>query len=242
MSLRITSIVLLLFPALIFANTGNNKTLKINQLSDNVYQFVSYKVVKPWGLVGASGLVVVNGTDAHLIDTPWTTSATKELIAWIENKGFSFKSAVVTHFHDDSSNDLPLLNDLKVTTYATTLTNQLLKSEQKQTSKIEIPIDSAYQIEDVMEVFYPGAGHSKDNIVVWLPEQKVLFGGCFVKSLRSKSLGYIGDASIGEWSESIDNVLKRYPDVQLVVPGHGKVGNISLLTHTQNLLDAVNER
>ena len=229
-----------LLPVLAFANSDNNK-LRVTQLSEGVYQFVSYKMVKPWGLVGASGLVVVDGKEAHLIDTPWTTEATKELITWIENQGFSLRSAVVTHFHDDSSNDLPLLNNLKVTTYATTLTNQLLKSEQKQTSKIEISTDSAYLIEGVMEAFYPGAGHSKDNIVVWLPEQKILFGGCFVKNLRSKSLGYIGDASIGEWSESIDNVLKRYPDVQVVVPGHGKVGDINLLTHTKNLVATANK-
>lgn len=239
--MRSLVLLLLVFSALIFANTDNNKTLKINQLSDNVYQFVSYKVVKPWGLVGASGLVVVNGTDAHLIDTPWTTAATKELIGWVEAQDLKLKSAVVTHFHDDSSNDLPLLNDLKIKTYATSLTNQLLQSEQKQTSTIEITNDSSHLLEGVMEAFYPGPGHSKDNIVVWLPDEKILFGGCFVKSLRSKSLGYTGDAVVAEWPNSIENVMKQYPDIELVVPGHGKVGDISLLVHTQKLVKAASD-
>lgn len=38
-----------------------------------------------------------------------------------------------------------------------------------------------------------------------------------------------------EWPLSIQKVINRYPDVKLVVPGHGKVGDISLLTHTQKL-------
>ena len=90
-------------------------------------------------------------------------------------------------------------------------------------------------IDGVASVFYPGAGHTEDNVVVWLANEKILFGGCFVKSLQNKNLGNTGDADISEWPNSIQKVLNRYPDVKVVVPGHGKIGNISLLTHTQAL-------
>ncbi|MCG7533179.1 subclass B1 metallo-beta-lactamase [Psychrobium sp. MM17-31] len=231
---------LLLIPSLVFAysqgvNPQQAKNIKIKQLSDNVYQHISYKEVKPWGLVAASGLVVVNGADAHLIDTPWTTDATKELLAWIDAKELTVKSATVTHFHDDASGDLPLLNELKIPTYATTLTNKLLKLDSKQVSTHEITNSEFTLIDGVMEVFYPGAGHTKDNVVVWLPKEKMLFGGCFVKSLGSKHLGYTGDAVIADWPSSVDKVLKRYPAIERVVPGHGKVGDASLLTHTKKL-------
>lgn len=231
---------LLLIPSLVFAhsqgvNPQQTKNLKITQLSDNVYQHISYKEVKPWGLVAASGLVVVNGADAHLIDTPWTTDATKELLVWIDAKELTVKSAIVTHFHDDASGDLPLLNELKIPTYATTLTNKLLKLDNKQVSTHEITNSEFTLVDGVMEAFYPGAGHTKDNVVVWLPREKMLFGGCFVKSLGSKHLGYTGDAVIAGWPSSVDKVLKRYPAIERVVPGHGKVGDVSLLTHTKKL-------
>ena len=119
-------------------HVGGVKNLNIKKLSNNVFQHISFKRVEPWGLVETSGLVVINGTEAHMIDTPWTTQATIELIAWIETKGLTIKSTVVTHFHEDSSNDLTLLNDLKIKTYATSLTNKLLKSNQKETSSDEI--------------------------------------------------------------------------------------------------------
>ncbi|MDF5420511.1 GIM family subclass B1 metallo-beta-lactamase, partial [Vibrio sp. 1262-1] len=61
---------LLLIPSIVFANNEGTKELKLKKLSDNVYQHISYKRVEPWGLIGASGLVVINGTEAHMIDTP----------------------------------------------------------------------------------------------------------------------------------------------------------------------------
>ena len=217
------------------SNDQSVKNLKIKQLSDNVYQHISSQRVEPWGLVEATGLVVVNGTDAHLIDSPWTTQATKELIKWIDGKGLTIKSAVVTHFHEDASNDLPLLNDLNIKTYATSLTNQLLTSKKKEAASNEISTNAFELVDGVMDVFYPGGGHSPDNIVVWMPQEKILFGGCFVRSLRAKSLGNTEDAVISEWSNSIQKVINRYSDIKLVVPGHGKIGDASLLTHTQKL-------
>ncbi|BCE01495.1 VMB family subclass B1 metallo-beta-lactamase [Marinicellulosiphila megalodicopiae] len=225
----------LFIPCIVFANNKITKELKMKKLSDNVYQHISYKKVDPWGLIGASGLVVINGTEAHIIDTPWTTQGTEQLIEWIEVRGLTIKSAVVTHFHEDASGDIPLLNDLKIKTYATTLTNKLLKLNQKEVSSDEISSNTFEFIDGVASVFYPGAGHTEDNIVVWLPNEKILFGGCFVKSLDNKNLGYTGDANISEWPNSMQKVINRYPDAKLVVPGHGKVGDVSLLKHTQEL-------
>jgi len=239
LTMRVTmkSIILLILfiPCIVFANDESIKKLKIKKLSENVYQHISFKKVEPWGEVGVSGLVVINGTEAHMIDTPWTTQATLNLIEWIEAKGLTLKSAVVTHFHEDSSNDLPLLNDLKIKTYATSLTNKLLQLNQKETSNNEILSNTFELVDGVVSVFYPGAGHAEDNTVVWLPKEKILFGGCFVRSLHAKGLGNTEDAIISEWPNSIQKVIDRYSDIKLVVPGHGKVGDISLLTHTQKL-------
>ena len=240
LAIKSTILFILLIPNLVLAhgqssNDQSVKNLKIKQLSDNVYQHISSQRVEPWGLVEATGLVVVNGTDAHLIDSPWTTQATKELIKWIEGKGLTIKSAVVTHFHEDASNDLPLLNDLNIKTYATSLTNQLLISKKRETASNEITTNVFELVDGVMDVFYPGGGHSQDNIVVWMPQEKILFGGCFVRSLGAKSLGNTEDAVIDEWSNSIQKVINRYSDIKLVVPGHGKIGDASLLTHTQKL-------
>jgi len=223
-----------IFSSMAFATKDVPKP-KIIQLADNVYQHISYKKIGSLGMVGASGLVVIDGVNAHIIDTPWTIRDTKKLVAWIASKDLTLKSAVVTHFHKDASGGLSFLNSLKIETYTTPLTNKLLDSKQREKSNNEIQSNEYELLTDKIEVFYPGAGHSHDNIVVWLPEEKILFGGCFVKSINSKGLGYTGHASVKDWPISIQNVINKYPNVDKVVPGHGEIGDISLLRHTAQL-------
>ena len=87
-----------------------------------------------------------------------------------------------------------------------------------------------------IEVYFPGPSHSSDNVVVYFPTRKVLFGGCMIKSLESKNLGFTGDADLAEWPKSVRKVLEKYKDSKIVVPGHGKYGDIRLLHHTLQLL------
>lgn len=69
-----------------------------------------------------------------------------------------------------------------------------------------------------IEVYYPGHGHTKDNIVVWLPNSHILFAGCLIKSLESKTLGYIKEANLDTWPMTAKNLLERYPDAEIVMP------------------------
>jgi len=232
--MKYISTLLLFVPLAVFAH-DKNEQLKITQLSDNVYQHISYKEVGSWGMVAASGLIVVDGINAHIIDTPWTQADTEKLVSWIKSKNLIVKSSVVTHFHADASGGISYLNNQQIKTYATSLTNKLLSQKNKEEASDDIPNDTFELVKDTIEVFYPGGGHTQDNIVVWLPKQEILFGGCFVKSMNSKHLGNMEDAIVKDWPQSIQNVLNKYPNIKIVVPGHGKLGNVSLLKHTAEL-------
>ncbi|WNC72347.1 subclass B1 metallo-beta-lactamase [Thalassotalea psychrophila] len=215
--------------------SASDEQLKITKLADNLYQHISYKNIKPWGMVGASGLIVVDGKNAHIIDTPWTQEETEKLINWIRSKGLIAKSSIVTHFHEDASGGIPFLNKSKIKTYATSQTNNLLNLKHREQSSNEIPSTTFELVKGTIEIYYPGPGHTEDNIVVWLPKSNILFGGCFVKSMNSKNLGNTEDASINKWPASIQKVINKYPNIEIVVPGHGKVGDINLLKHTAKL-------
>ncbi len=232
--MRYIIILCVIFSSIALADEEEHE-LKITKLSNNVYQHISYKKVGSYGMVGASGLVVLDRSNAYIVDTPWTVKDTKKLVAWIASKNLKLKSAVVTHFHKDASGGLSFLNNLKIETYATSLTNELLNSKQREKSNHEITNSEYKLLTDKIEIFYPGAGHSQDNIVVWLPREKILFGGCLVKSIESKGLGYTGNASVEDWPISIQNVINRYPNLEMVVPGHGRIGGRSLLKHTAEL-------
>ena len=125
-------IFILLFSSFLSFANDQAPPLNISQLTENVYLYTSYKKVEPWGMVGANGLVVIDSNEAHIVDTPWTIEGTKELIQWIQSKNLTIKSGIITHFHQDASGGIKFLNDLKIKTYATALTNKLLNSKHRE--------------------------------------------------------------------------------------------------------------
>ena len=95
---------------------------------------------------------------------------------------------------------------------------------------------------ETVEVHFPGPSHTVDNVVVYFPSRRLLFGGCMVKALASRSPGFTGDADMASWPASVRKALARYPDARVVVPGHGRWGDLSLLRHTIELLDDYNRQ
>ena len=86
------------------------------------------------------------------------------------------------------------------------------------------------------ELFYPGAGHTADNVVAYFPAAGVLFGGCLVKSDTATTVGNVADADVDAWPQTVARVRARYPEVDRVVPGHGAVSGPAALTVTEALI------
>jgi metallo-beta-lactamase class B/metallo-beta-lactamase class B GIM len=212
--------------------------LVIKKIEKGVYLHQSFSQVEGFGLVSANGLVIIDEDKAFIIDTPWSEPDTEKLVKWIEKKKLKLVGSISTHSHEDRTAGINWLNAHTIPTYASALTNQILKAEGKDLAIHTIEdMDNSF-FGGYIDTFYPGAGHAIDNIVVWLPQSKILFGGCLVKSIYSKTLGYTGDASIGTWPHSVEKVHLKYPEAKLVIPGHGKYGGIQLLDHTKKLAEA----
>ena len=50
--------------------------------------------------------------------------------------------------------------------------------------------------------FYPGPGHTSDNITVGIDGTDIAFGGCLIKDSKAKSLGNLGDADTEHYAAS----------------------------------------
>lgn len=87
-----------------------------------------------------------------------------------------------------------------------------------------------------VKTYYPGKGHTKDNITVWLPQYKILFGGCLVKSLDTREIVQTPGSYLFNWSKAIKKIEGTYKNKNIVVPGHGDPGDNRLFTHTLDLL------
>lgn len=209
--------------------------LRIEKIAEDVYLHTSFQQVEGYGLVDANGLVVLDGQGAYIIDTPWSERDTAALVAWLRERNYQVKASVSTHFHDDRTAGIAYLNSISVPTYASARTNALLKQNGRALATETFDDAPLWLLDGKVEVFYPGAGHSVDNLVVWLPEQKLLNGGCFVRAATAGTLGNTADAVVSEWAASAERLQRRYPDAQIVIPGHGVPGDVSLLEHTRKL-------
>ena len=61
-----------------------------------------------------------------------------------------------------------------------------------------------------------GRGHTKGDIVVWLPQQKILFSGDLVEA---ESACYAGDAYLADWPRTLERAAALDPE--MLVPGRG---------------------
>ncbi|PMG49112.1 subclass B1 metallo-beta-lactamase [Vibrio lentus] len=235
----------LLNAVIAFSSVADEKSIKplqFEEIKNNVFLVKSYRefvnLQTPGNpvVLDANSLIYIDGTDAYLIDTPWNASNMPQLMEWIESKGFTLKKTVFSHFHEDQTGGLEYLQQHNFETYASGLTNRLLKHDNKKPTNHEFSGDNFVLLENKIEVFYPGAGHSKDNVVVWMPKEKVLVGGCLMRANEVNTIGWVGDADIKKWSGSAQKVLAKYPQTELVVPGHGNVGKgTSIIRHTVDI-------
>lgn len=221
--------------------TNEDKSIVLTELNDNVWAHTSYNDFN--GITyDHNGLIVSTSEGVVLIDTAWDSGGnyqkTEELVKMIE-KHLKKKVvlALITHAHDDSIGGIQALLNQGIDVRSTLLTAELAKEYGYPSPKPTLDVQPVMKVGDtVVEAFYPGEGHSQDNITVWLPQYKILFGGCFIKSLEATNLGNLSDANVEQWDDSVQKVIDKYPDVQTVIPGHGNWGDKSLLFHTIDLI------
>jgi len=91
--------------------------------------------------------------------------------------------------------------------------------------------------DEIVQVYYPGPSHSPDNVVVYFPSRKILFGTCMI--IGGDNVGNTSDADLDAWPDAVRD-LARF-DFVLLVPGHGDRLDPGLLGHTVNLLASYHE-
>ncbi|MBT8184938.1 MAG: subclass B1 metallo-beta-lactamase, partial [Eudoraea sp.] len=57
---------------------------------------------------------------------------------------------------------------------------------------------------------------------------------CMIKALNAPK-GNLNDANTEEWASTVRKIKSAYPDLEIIVPGHGKWGDITLLNYTIKL-------
>ncbi|MCU0442806.1 MAG: BlaB/IND/MUS family subclass B1 metallo-beta-lactamase [Bacteroidia bacterium] len=215
-----------------------NDKLKIQHLTGNFYVFTTYQNLNGY-LFPSNGMYLVTQEGAVLFDTPWDTTQFRPLLDSIASRHHTkVVLALATHYHDDRTAGFDFYKMQGIPTYSSKATFDLCKQFNQKQADYYFENDTVFKIGDaIFETFFPGEGHTKDNIVLWFEKEKVLYGGCLIKSTENKSLGNIADANLTEWTTTIRKVMKQYPNPQFVIPGHFGWSNNQSLQHTLKLLN-----
>ncbi len=212
--------------------------IEVIRLSERILIHVSMHDIPPFGNVASNGVILVDRGKAFLFDTPVTVEQTRTLADWIAH---SLQAEIVgfipNHWHGDAMGGLSYLQQLGIDAYAYSKTIDIARSRGLPQPNHGFEESLTLKLNDIdIHAYFMGGGHSTDNIVVWIPSEGLLFPGCMVKDLDTTSLGNLSDADIEAWPGTIEKVLNAFPEAQWIVPGHGDVGDRSLLIHTRNLL------
>jgi len=210
--------------------------LIVTQIAENSFLHTSFLQTNDFGNVPCNGLIVRNNNEAIIFDTPTNDKSAEELINWIkETLHYKINAIIPTHFHDDCLGGLKAFHQNEIPSYAYFKTIELAKENNLVVPENGFKDSLILKVGDEnITAKFLGEGHTIDNIVGYFPSENVMFGGCLIKEIDA-SKGYLGDANVADWSVTVEKVKKEYPDVKIVVPGHGEYGNIKLLDYTINL-------
>jgi metallo-beta-lactamase class B len=233
--------ILLVFSPFAFS-FGQPPPLTITHLTGDLYVYTTWHTLSD-GPYPSNSMYLVTPKGAVLFDTPWDSTQFQPLLDSIYAR---HRQRVVlcisTHFHEDRTAGLAFLQQQGIPTWSSAMTLEFCRQRHENQAAYTFIQDTTFTVGGYsFRTFYPGAGHTKDNIVIWLTKDKVLYGGCFIKSTEAPDLGNLADADVNEWAASIRRIDKAFPPPAYVIPGHlGWTDNQSL-PHTLKLLQQYKE-
>lgn len=239
MKIIISILVILvgLFSSLnLFGQTETSK-LVITHLTGDFYVCTTYKSFngKP---MPSNSMYLVTDNGVVIFDTPWDSTQFQPLLDSIEVKhDKEVVMCIATHSHEDRTGGFGFLKEIGVKTYTSKQTRDISKQYNDKLADFYFDKDTTFTVGQYsFSTYYGGEGHTKDNIVLWFEDDRILYGGCLVKSVETDNLGYTGEANLEEWSKTIKNIKRKFSRPKYIITGHQDWSSIQSLNHTLKLL------
>ena len=231
----VTGIICFFFTGNIFGQEPDSR-LKISHLTGDFYIYTTYNTYEG-NQLPANGMYLLTNNGVVLFDTPWDTTQFQPLLDSIKlkhNKNVSL--CIATHWHSDRTEGLDYYKQHGIKTYTTKLTDDLSKKNNKKRAEYLIEEDTVFHVGNYsFETYYPGQGHTADNIVIWFNKEKILYGGCLIKGADAENLGYLGDANKSAYLTTLKRVQTKCPDPTFIIISHSDWNDIKSLKHSIKL-------
>lgn len=233
-----TTIISLFFAGNIFGQPPDSN-LKISHLTGDFYIFTTYNYYKG-NRIPANGMYLLTNNGAVMFDSPWDTTQFQPLLDSINirhNKNVVL--CIATHFHEDRTGGLEYYKQQGINTYTTRQTDEL----SKKRAEFLIDNDTVFTIGQYsFQTYYLGQGHAPDNIVIWFKKERILYGGCLIKSVEDNTLGNLSDANVTGYPATIKNVRQKCKRPKYIIPGHNDWTNKKSLKHTLKMAQTLKNK
>lgn len=219
----------------VFGQTEESKK-KISYLTGGFYIYTTYNTYKG-SKTPAHGMYLITSDGVVLFDTPWDTTQFQPLLDSIKLKhNKNVTMCIATHWHSDRTAGLEYYKNKGIKTYTTLLTDELSKRNHEKRAEYLIEKDTVFNVgQYAFETYYPGEGHTADNIVIWFGKAKILYGGCLIKGAGARNLGNLGDANVKEYYTTLKNVQDKFSDPRYIIVSHHDWTNNNSLRHSIKL-------
>lgn len=200
-----------------------SETVWFKSLAPNVWiTCFTFDSQSRFGWVPCNGLIIAGDPGPTIVDTG-NTREQGELLLQIAARvdGAPAAQAIATHYHNDRTGGIEAMRAANVPVYAHPYSVGLAQAYGFPAPEPVRGLEKEPVTLGPVELFYPGAGHARDNITVWHAESGVLFGGCLLRATTDNQIGSLSDADIAAYPASIARLIERYPERRLTIPGHG---------------------
>ncbi|MBL7742031.1 MAG: subclass B1 metallo-beta-lactamase [Chitinophagaceae bacterium] len=214
-----------------------NNNLRLIRLSKHAYIHEAFSMTETWGRIGSNGMLLIENGKAFLFDTPMTDSVTRQLLVYIQDSmKLTITGFITADWHGDSMGGLQAVKEKGIPSYAGERTIKIAMEKGLPVPDHGLADSTTISFGSFHLVGrYFGPAHTMDHIVVWIPEEKILFADCMVKETASKDLGYTDDGDLKAYASTLQKVKAAFPLAKIVVPGHGQHGGMKLVDHTITL-------
>jgi metallo-beta-lactamase class B len=238
----VTTIICFFFLGNIFGQHSDS-SLKISRLSGDFYVFTTYNHYKG-NRISANGMYLLTNKGVVMFDSPWDTTQFQPLLDSIKIRhGKNVVLCIATHFHEDRTGGLEYYKQQGIKTYTTVQTDELSKKRGMKRAEFLIDKDTAFTVgQYFFQTYFPGQGHAPDNIVIWFEKEKLLYGGCLIKSVGDSTLGNLSDANVKEYATTIKNVRGMCKKPKYIIPGHNDWMNTKSLEHTLQMAEELKQK
>jgi len=213
--------------------------LKVTQIKDNIY----------WaqGGVGSNDGIIVGTTGVIVVDTKTTPDSEKEVIAEIAKiTPKAVNTAIITHSDGDHVNGLAAFP-----AGLTIIAQENCKKEMEASASSRNPAPQdrlptkTYNKTDKLTIdgvhirlYHWAPGHTSGDTVIYLPDQKIVFGGDLLTTDRPDIRIHLEkNGSTAGWIENTKGLIGLNADIYLT--GHG---DRMTKADVQNKLDLIQDK